>query len=188
MHIVLAVQLAGAGAVGGLFGARLVRAGADVAFIARGETLRALRSRGIRIESSEGDFHVLRVAATDDFAEVAPADAVLVAVKAGQIAVLASALRPLLVPRTVVIPLQNGAEAAEQLAALLGREHVLGGFCRVIAQQVGPGHIRHSGVVPTVALGIVPESRVGLVAEAQKSALRQAGIRVEEPEDLGQAL
>ena len=185
MHIVLAVQLAGAGAVGGLFGARLVRAGADVAFIARGETLRALRSRGIRIESSEGDFYVPRVAATDDFAEVAPADAVPVAVKAGQIAGLASALRPLLVPRTVVIPLQNGAEAAEQLAALLGREHVLGGFCRVIAQQVGPGHIQHSGVVPTVALGIVPESRVGLVAEAQKSALRQAGIRVEEPEDLG---
>ena len=45
----------GAGAVGGYFGARLAEAGEDVAFIARGAHLEAIRNSGLRIESENGD-------------------------------------------------------------------------------------------------------------------------------------
>ena len=43
------IAVVGAGGLGGYFGARLARAGHDVAFIARGAHLQAIRSRGLRI-------------------------------------------------------------------------------------------------------------------------------------------
>ena len=49
------VAIVGAGGVGGYFGGRLAQAGEDVVFIARGEHLRAITSRGLRVESISGD-------------------------------------------------------------------------------------------------------------------------------------
>ncbi len=50
------IAVFGTGAVGGYFGGRLAEAGEDVAFIARGEHLAAIRERGLRVDSPEGDF------------------------------------------------------------------------------------------------------------------------------------
>ena len=49
------IAVIGVGGVGGYFGARLAQAGEEVTFIARGETLRALRENGLRVESVDGD-------------------------------------------------------------------------------------------------------------------------------------
>jgi 2-dehydropantoate 2-reductase len=54
------IAVYGAGGVGGYFGARLARAGADVRFLARGAHLRALREHGLRVRSVTGDFQVRR--------------------------------------------------------------------------------------------------------------------------------
>jgi 2-dehydropantoate 2-reductase len=48
----------GAGAVGGYFGARLLQAGHEVVFIARGENLIAMQNRGLQVDSIDGDFHL----------------------------------------------------------------------------------------------------------------------------------
>ena len=56
--------------MGGYFGGRLAQAGEDVTFIARGEHLQALRSRGLRVDSINGDFAVSPVTATDDPAQI----------------------------------------------------------------------------------------------------------------------
>jgi 2-dehydropantoate 2-reductase len=146
------VAVYGAGGVGGYFGGRLAQAGEEVVFIARGEHLQAMRSHGLRVDSILGDF-VQPVQATDDPAQAGPVDAVLVAVKAWQVAEAAQAMRPLVGPDTCVVPLQNGVEAPAQLAAALGAEHVLGGLCRIVSLIAGPGHIRHVGLNPSVAFG-----------------------------------
>jgi ketopantoate reductase len=65
----------------------------------------------------------------------------------------AASLRPPLGERTFVVPLQNGIEAPDQLAAVLGPERVLGGFCSILASLDGPGRIRHMGVTPYIAFG-----------------------------------
>jgi 2-dehydropantoate 2-reductase len=78
------VAVIGAGAVGGYFGGRLALGGNDVVFLARGNTLQALRRGPLRVESIKGDFEV-RVRAADNAKEVGPADLVLVAVKAWQV-------------------------------------------------------------------------------------------------------
>ena len=109
------IAVFGAGGVGGYFGGRLAQAGHDVAFVARGAHLAAMRERGLAVESPAGDFVIAPVEASDRPAEIGPVDAVLVCVKAWQVPEAGAALGPLLGPGTFVVPLQNGIEAADQL-------------------------------------------------------------------------
>jgi 2-dehydropantoate 2-reductase len=181
------IAVFGTGAVGGYFGARLAQAGEEVAFIARGEQLRALQDRGLRVDSPKGDFAVRPVRATDDPAQVGPVDVVLVGVKAWQVGEAAQAMRPLVGPETFVVPLQNGVEAPSQLAAVLGDEHVLGGLCRIISQVVEPGHVRHAGLEPYVALGEL-DNRPSERAARLRETFARAGVAAEVPPDIGVAM
>lgn len=181
------IAVFGAGAVGGYFGARLARAGEDVIFIARGEHLQAMRSSGLRVDSVEGDFVIHPVQATDDPAAIGPVDVVLVGVKAWQVPEAAQAMRPLVGPATFVVPLQNGVEAHDQLAEVLGAEHVLGGLCRIISSVVEPGHIRHGGMEPYVAFGEW-DNRPSPRAERLRAAFARAGVKVEIPPDIRVAI
>ena len=125
------IAIFGTGGVGGFFGGRLAQAGQEVVFIARGEHLRAIQTNGLRIDSINGDFVIFPAQASDDPSQVGPVDAVLVGVKAWQIPGAAQAMRPLSGEQTIVVPLENGVEAPEQLALVLGAEHVLGGLCQL---------------------------------------------------------
>lgn len=147
------IAIFGTGGVGGYFGGRLAQAGEDVTFIARGSHLQAMQADGLRVDSLRGDFVVQPIQATDDPAQIGPVDAVILGVKAWQVPETARALHPLIGPETVVVPLQNGVEAPAHLAAELGAQPVLGGFCRVISYIVEPGHIREAGGNPYVAFG-----------------------------------
>lgn len=173
----------GAGAVGGYFGGRLAQAGNAVTFIARGDTLRALRRDGLRVDSPNGDIHLPEVEATDAIEEVGVVDAILVTVKAWQVPEVAKTIRPLVTPRTMILPLQNGVEAADQLAEVHGRQQVLAGTCGIVAMKVAPGYIRHVGVDPFIALGHL-DNHSSEQATALLETLRQAGIGAHIPDDI----
>ncbi len=181
------IAVFGAGGVGGYFGGRLAQAGESVVFIARGEHLRVMREDGLRVDSVAGDFLVSPCEATDDPGAVGEVDAVLVGVKAWQVPAAARAIRPLVGPETTVLPLQNGVEAPRQLAEALGRARVLGGLCKIIAEKVGPGHIRHSGAEPYLALGEL-DNRPSERVEELRRAFERAGVRGEVPADIRIAL
>src|SRR5690606_4411098 len=85
----------GAGAIGGLLGTQLARAGEDVTLIARGAHLAAMREKGLTLRI-DGQEHNVRVAATDNPAEAGPQDFVIVTVKAHGVADVAEAMQPLL--------------------------------------------------------------------------------------------
>jgi 2-dehydropantoate 2-reductase len=178
----------GAGGVGGYFGAVLARAGYSVAFIARGEHLEAIRRSGLDIRSPKGDFNVTPTQVTDDPADIGPVDAVILGVKAWQVPEAARSMRPLLASATKVLPLQNGVESADQLRQVLGRQHTLVGLCRIISSVTSPGHIYHSGMEPTVALGETDGSTLSESGLALADALRAAGVVVETPPDIQAAL
>ena len=148
------IAIVGVGGVGGAFGARLAEAGHDVTFIARGGTLAALQRTGLRLDSVDGDLRLPHVNATDDPTQVGPVDVVLVTVKSTQVGAIAPTLKPLIGPSTAVIPLQNGVESSAILARALGDEHVLEGLARLISEQVGPAHIKHSAVTPIIEFGL----------------------------------
>ena len=169
------VAVVGVGGVGGYFGGRLAVGGQDVTFIARGATLAALRERGLIVESVKGDFTVRPVKATDAPREVGPVEVVLVGVKAWQVPAAAAEVPPLIGPDTVVVPLENGVEAADQLAAVLGGAAVAGGVCRIVAFQVAPGHVRHAGLEPTVVFG-ERDRRASPRLERLRRAFEAAGV------------
>ena len=103
------IAIIGVGAIGGYIGTRLALAGADVTFIARGKTLEALQSQGIRLVMSDGkEEHVAGVKATDDYAGAGAQDLVILAMKAHQLAAVAPRVPQLFDEHTVVLPMQNG--------------------------------------------------------------------------------
>ena len=177
------IAIIGAGGVGGYFGGRLARAGNDVAFVARGEHLAALRQGGLRVRSVAGDFTVNPVRATDDPAEVGPTDAVLLATKTWQVAEACRTAAPLLGPDTVVVTLQNGVEAPAQAAEVVGRERVLPGVARIFSRVEGPGVVVHGGGPESVTFGEwdgPPTARV----ERLREALAAAGVAAATPDDV----
>lgn len=181
------IAIFGTGGVGGYFGGRLAQSGEQVTFIARGAHLEAIQTQGLRVDSIKGDFWVRPAQATADPASVGMVDAVIVGVKGWQVSEAAQAMRPLVGPQTVVLPLQNGVEAPDQLAAVLGNEAVIGGLARISALIAGPGHIRHVGLDPSIALGELDGRRSERV-ERLWQALRQAGVNAEIPADINVAM
>ena len=182
------VAIVGAGGVGGYFGGRLAQAGEDVVFIARGEHLRAMQCKGLRIDSIDGDFRVDRVAATDDPATVGEVDYVLVAVKSWQLRDAIETMRPMVGKTTSIVPLLNGVEAPDQLADAFGAERVLGGTCSVISMIAGPGHVRHAGAHPTIRFGELDHRRSGRGERLRNAFSRTEGVQVEVPEDIHVAM
>src|SRR5437870_2570924 len=103
------IVMMGSGGVGGFFGARLAKAGEDVAFVARGAHLDAIRADGILIENEpQGDLRVERVRASADPAQLGPADVVILSVKLWDTEQAARAIQPIVGPDTAVLSLQNG--------------------------------------------------------------------------------
>ena len=181
------IAVFGVGGVGGYFGGRLAQAGEEVVFIARGAHLQALRTQGLRVDSVLGDFVVQPLQATDDPRQVGVVDAVLVAVKAWQVPEVAEAMRPLIGPATCAVPLQNGVEAPEQLAAVLGPAHVVGGVCGLVSFIVAPGHIRHAAGEPFVQLGEL-DNRPSDRLDHLRQAFERAGVQIEIVADIQCAL
>ncbi|WP_440532647.1 2-dehydropantoate 2-reductase [Variovorax sp. YR566] len=103
------IAIIGAGAIGGLVGAKLALAGEDVTFIVRGANLDAIGKNGIKLISAEGEEQVARnVKATDRYDEAGPQDIVVLAMKAHQVEAVANDVPKLFGPETVVVTMQNG--------------------------------------------------------------------------------
>ncbi len=175
----------GAGGVGGYFGARLQQAGHDVTFFARGGHLKALRERGLTVESAHGNAH-LKVRALEDPREAEVADIVLFAVKLWDTEAAAERLRPVVGEHTLVIPFQNGVESVERLRKLFPEKAVMGGSAYIATRIKAPGVIEHTGQMARLQFG-------PLVSSQEKSArgfldaCKAAGIQAEIPEDIVKA-
>jgi 2-dehydropantoate 2-reductase len=147
------IAIFGTGGVGGYFGGRLAQNGEDVTFIARGAHLEAIREKGLKVESIDGDFTVNPAKATDSPKSIGEAGLILFATKAWQIDDAIAQMNPLVGERTMFVPLLNGMEHMDKLLQSYGTRHVLGGLCRISAVIGGPGLIRHVGIKPYIAYG-----------------------------------
>jgi 2-dehydropantoate 2-reductase len=183
MHIVIF----GTGGVGGYFGGRLAQSGEQVTFIARGEHLKSMLADGLNVASIKGNFTIKPVTATSDTTQVSNVDVVMVCVKTWDIPKAAKAIIPMLSSDTCVIPLENGVEAPSQLAEILGREHILGGLCRISSHIDSPGHIQHTAIEPYIAFGEL-DDRMSSRAQRLLQVLKQAGVSAEIPSNINLAM
>ncbi len=132
----------GTGALGGLYGGMLARAGATVHFLARSDQA-YIAQAGLRVDSPLGSFHLQQVSCFASAADMPTVDVAIVAWKATANAALAETLQHVCGPATIVLVLQNGWDVESDAAACVGAERVLGGCCFLCCNKVGPGHIQH---------------------------------------------
>lgn len=141
------VCIYGAGAIGGLLGARLAKAGVELGLIARGPHLAAMRERGLTLRDG-GDCFTVRPCAIDDPAALGPQDYVIVTLKAHQVPGVVDGLQPLLGPETAVVFAVNGVP--------WWYFHGLGGpFEGRRLPSVDPGDAQWNGIGPERVIGCV---------------------------------
>ena len=163
----------GAGGVGGYYGACLARAGNDVAFIARGAHLAAMRDKGLLIHDRDGDFTVAPVTATDDNSKLEPVDAVLLCVKLYDVEASAKQIAPLLGPKSIVVTTQNGVEAPEIVDSVIGAGRTLAAATYISATIIEPGAIRRNNDLTHIEIGELDgpaSARVDALVEVFKAA------------------
>src|SRR4029450_8320258 len=174
------VLIAGAGALGSVFGGFLRRAGLDVTLLGRAAHLDAIAQRGLAIDGIGGDHHVAGFAvATDPAALRGTFAAILVTVKSYDTAAMATAIAPLLAPAGVVISLQNGLGNVEALESAIGAERTLGARVIFGAAVTSPGHVRITVFADPTAVGaLTPGRHPGRDAAAQRWAeiIDRAGV------------
>ena len=158
------IAVVGAGAIGGLVGARLALAGNDVTFLVRGAHLRAIGERGMRLIEHDGRESVAtNVRASDDYDATGAQDLVVLAVKAHQLEAVAADVPRLFGPDTVVVTMQNGlpywyfhehggalagtvlrsVDPQGAISAQIAAARVLGCVVYPASELLEPGVVRH---------------------------------------------
>jgi 2-dehydropantoate 2-reductase len=181
------VVMMGAGGLGGYFGARLAAAGNVVTFVARGKHLSTMRRAGLRVESSVAPLLLRDVRAVERVDGMQPADLVIISVKLWDTEVAVEAVRPIVGAQTAVVSFQNGVDAVERVARVIGREHVIGGLSYIAAAITEPGIIRHSGTIQRLVFGEL-DGQSSARIDAFASACAAAGIDYVVSENIQQAI
>lgn len=158
------IAVIGAGAIGGLVGAKLALAGEDVTFIVRGKNLDAIATNGFKLIGADGTEQVARnVKATDRYDQAGPQDIVILAMKAHQVEAVANDVPKLFGPGTVVVTMQNGipfwyfhnhggalagtpvrsVDPTGVVAAKIPAERVIGCVVYPASELIAPGVVKH---------------------------------------------
>jgi 2-dehydropantoate 2-reductase len=168
------VAVVGAGAIGTWLGAALTRDDHDVALVARGRHLDAMRRDGVRIHAPDGAYTV-RPLATADARDVGPVDAVLLAVKAHDQAGAGAAVGALLGPQTPIVAVQNGIP--------WWYFHGLGGrWAGRRIEAVDPGGAVSAVLPPGRAIGLVVYLGARVAAPGVVDVRPEAGLVIGEPD------
>ena len=151
------LAIIGAGGVGGYFGAKLLRAGHNVSFVARGEHLHALQTKGLHVQHPSLEFSE-KVDALDmsTLMKRSPSsfDALILLTKSMQTFMIAEQLLAWFnatSSSTYVISLQNGVENEAILGEFLPKEYIIAGLTRKIgAHVIQPGVVEAVGIAETI--------------------------------------
>ena len=182
------IVMMGSGGVGGFFGGRLAHAGEDVAFVARGAHLEAIRRNGLTIENEpQGDIHVAGVRASADPSELGPADLVVISVKLWDTEAAARQVKPLVGPNTAVLSLQNGVIKDDILRRIFPEKNIMGGVAYVASHIARPGVIHQTGTMQRIVVG---EYAGGTSERARKlhEALLRSGVAAELSTDVRRSI
>ena len=179
------IAVIGSGGVGGYIGGRLAQAGHEVAFLARGAHLEALRSNGLRVKSTDGDFDIASVTATDQPDQLGSADLFLFTVKTYDTETVAASLKPLLRPGATVLTLQNGIDNHEIIDRVLGEGVALAGTIRIETSISEPGVIAHTSKGAITRFGEIGSGgSQSARVETLRAAFAEVNLNVAVPEDM----
>ena len=181
------IMVMGSGGVGAYYGGLLAGQGQDVAFIARGAHLQALRTTGLQAKSIHGDFNLVPAKATDKPADAGVVDLILFCVKTFDTDEAAKAILPAVSPQTAVTSLQNGVDAPEWIGKIVGAEHVLGGMTQISSAIEAPGVVKQVSQFRRIVFGELDGS-ISARIRSIEGAFKNTGITVEITQDIRKVL
>lgn len=170
------ILIVGAGALGGLVGAYLTRAGEDVTLLEVNQArARLLADAGLQITRVGQDEETIPVHVVTSATTLDPFDLVFVAVKTYQTGDAVRAVLEATTAATRFLSLQNGIGNAEAIAALVGEERVLCGVTYHSIEHAGPGRLRYRAGIKPIQIAAM---RGGATPEAETigEAFRRAGF------------
>jgi 2-dehydropantoate 2-reductase len=167
--------LGGGGAMGGLFGGYLARAGEDVVLVdVSQESVDAIERDGLAVEEKDGSIATIRVNASSKSKDVGPVDLIVNFVKCYHTEAAITSASPMLGRDTAILTLQNGWGNADRIAAVAGKSRVMVGLTYHSGTLLGPGRVKHSGIGIT-HVGELDGSQSQRL-ETAVAAFRKAGI------------
>lgn len=177
------IAVVGCGAVGSYYGARLFMSGHDVHFLLRSD-YETVKANGVQVVTTNGEFTARPMCARDP-KEIGPVDLVVIGLKTAANGRFAELISPLVGNATAILTLQNGLGNEDQLAALFGKEKVLGGLCFVCLNRVAPGQIQHiaHGTIVMGEFGRPALPRTHAIAES----IEKSGVPCKVTDNLEQA-
>lgn len=175
------------GGIGGFLAVKLTRTGHQVATIARGAHLDAIRAQGLTLEGAAGRETVQPWKASDDPAEIGPVDVIVFGVKGDALPDAARACLPMLGPDTLVIPFLNGVEASDRLLEILPEQHVATGVAKVSTTISAPGVITQTGAFNSFIFA-ERDSRPSARIAAFQAAINDAGSSAPHTDDVQREL
>lgn len=132
----------GTGALGGYFGGRLAKIGKDVHFLLHSD-YEHVKANGLKVDSVKGDFFINPINAYKSTKDMPKCDVVLVCLKTTNNHLLPELLQPILHDETIVILVQNGLGAEEDLQEMMPDLKIAGALAFICARKLGAGHIEH---------------------------------------------
>ena len=181
------IAIIGTGGVGAYFGGKMANAGFDVTFLARGEHLKMMKANGLTVKSILGDFTINPVKATDTINDIGECDLIILAVKAWQLKEIAGELKSIVGENSMILPLQNGVVAVEELKTFFPEKNIISGLCQIISKIESPGVVSHFGVIPKIIFGELDNS-ISLRIQKIKQMFDDSGINSEISSDIKAAL
>jgi 2-dehydropantoate 2-reductase len=160
--------LGGGGAMGGIFGGYLARAGEDVVLVDVSQAaVEAINREGLAIEEKDGSSAIIRVRASAEPEAVGPVDLIVNFAKCYNTEAAIRAASPMLGRDTAILTLQNGWGNADRIAAIAGKPRVMVDLTYHSGTLVAPGRVKHSGIGMT---------HVGEIDGAQSARLEAAVV------------
>lgn len=175
----------GTGGVGGSIAGFLALAGKEVACIARGKHLEAIRRNGLHLKSDLKGEHYLPVKACTAEEFSGKADVIFVCVKGYSIDSIKEVLERASTPDTLVIPILNVYGTGPRIGRLVPSVTVLDGCIYIVGFVSGEGEITQMGTIFRMVFGARPEQGVSPARlEGIAEELRSCGIKVDVSDDI----
>lgn len=134
------ILMAGAGATGGYFGARLAQAGQDVTFLVRERRYQQLQNNGLVLQTPQGT-EKLQPQLTQASTLAGHFDLIIVTVKSFALDQVMEDIAPAVGPDTLIMPILNGMRHIATLQQRFGEDKVIGGLCKINATLGEQGEV-----------------------------------------------
>ncbi|WP_345993107.1 2-dehydropantoate 2-reductase [Sulfurimonas sp. HSL-1716] len=174
------VLVYGLGGVGGYIAAYLCRTENEIVGVARGEHLKAIQQRGLRVVEDDREFRTTNIEAVEEKELGGYFDMVLFCVKSYDLEDAVLACKPFIDENSIVLSLANGVEHGGTLRRLLHAK-VLDGCVYILSHIKAPGEIKKSGDVFALIFA-------GEGSELLADMCEEAGLRYKVPQNVKEAI